>query len=80
MRTVSIGKPRNLQEVIVALADLERDINRLLLKVPSGQVGGTATSPVILGVQESGGPTLLTIGSIANGQALKRVGNAIIGF
>jgi hypothetical protein len=63
----------------MALADLERDINRLLLKVPSGQVGGTATSPTILGIQESGG-TLLTIGAIANGQALKRTGTAIVGF
>lgn len=43
-----------------------------------GQIGGTSTAPLIIGLTESGG-TQLTIGAIGDGQLLKRVGNQIIG-
>lgn len=45
----------------------------------AGQIGGTAASPDVRGIRETAGPTLLTIGSIADGQVLVRAGSTIIG-
>ncbi len=44
----------------------------------AGQLSGTAASPTVVGVKESGGQTL-SIGAIADGQILKRVGTTIAG-
>jgi hypothetical protein len=44
-----------------------------------GQLGGTATSPTVLGLRETSGPTLLTAGAVADGQFLKRVGTTVVG-
>src|SRR3972149_1366607 len=43
-----------------------------------GQLGGTAASPDVRGIRETGGPTLLTIGAIVDGEFLKRSGSNII--
>src|SRR3990167_9522832 len=34
----------------------------------AGQIGGSASSPDVRGVRETGGPTLLTMGAVADGQ------------
>lgn len=43
-----------------------------------GQIGGTGTSPTITGIRETSGPTLLTIGTINDGEYLKRVGSTLV--
>lgn len=43
-----------------------------------GQIGGTSESPTIIGLRETSGPSLLTIGAVADGEFLKRSGNTII--
>lgn len=45
----------------------------------AGQLGGTAASPDVRGLRETGGPTLLTLGAIADGQYLMRSGTNLIG-
>lgn len=45
----------------------------------SGQLGGTYPGPDVRGMRESGGPTLLTIGTILDGQILVRYGSAVVG-
>lgn len=45
-----------------------------------GQLGGSKTVPDVRGLRETGGPTLLTMGAVADGQVLKRVGSDIVGF
>lgn len=45
-----------------------------------GQVGGTyPTSLDVRGLRETSGPTLLTLGSVADGEYLKRSGSTVIG-
>jgi hypothetical protein len=44
-----------------------------------GQIGGTPTSPDVRGLRETGGPTNLTMGAVADGQYLKRSGTTIVG-
>lgn len=45
----------------------------------AGQLGGTGTSPDVRGLRETGGPTLLTVGAIADGEYGKRVGSTFVG-
>jgi len=45
----------------------------------AGQLGGTAESPDVRGLRETGTPTLLTMGAVADGQVLKRSGSTIVG-
>jgi hypothetical protein len=45
----------------------------------AGQLGGTADSPTVTGVTETGGPTALAMGAVPDGQYLKRVGTTIAG-
>lgn len=45
----------------------------------AGQLGGTAVSPDVRGVRETGGPTLLSIAAIPDGNFLKRSGTSIVG-
>lgn len=45
----------------------------------SGQLGGTYPGPDVRGIRETSGPTLLTLGAIADGQTLVRSGATIIG-
>lgn len=80
-KTLTIGKPQDLAGVLVALVDLEKNLNRAfdyVLKV-AGQIGGAAQSPYILGIRETGGPTLLTIGAVPDGTVLMRVGATVVG-
>jgi hypothetical protein len=44
-----------------------------------GQLGGTYPNPDVRGLRETGGPTLLTYGAIANGELLQRSGATVIG-
>lgn len=44
-----------------------------------GQLGGSYPSPDVRGLRETSGPTELSIGSISDGQFLKRDGTSIIG-
>jgi len=48
----------------------------------AGDLGGTATSPTVVqarGLRETSGPTTLSMGSVSDGQVLKRSGSNIIG-
>ena len=48
----------------------------------SGDLGGTYPGPTVTqarGIRETSGPTTLTVGAIADGQTLKRVGSTIVG-
>lgn len=45
----------------------------------AGQLGGSTTSPDVRGLRETSGPTLLTLGSIADGEVLTRSGSNLIG-
>jgi hypothetical protein len=45
----------------------------------AGQLGGTADSPTVTGVTETGGPTALAMGAVPDGQYLKRVGATVAG-
>lgn len=48
----------------------------------SGDLAGSYPSPTVTqarGLRETSGPTTLTIGAIADGQTLRRVGTAIVG-
>jgi len=47
--------------------------------VVAGQIGGTPSSPTVIGLRETSGPTLLELGSIADGQYGKRVGSTFVG-
>lgn len=44
-----------------------------------GQLGGTYPNPDVRGLRETAGPTNLTMGAVADGQTLKRVGSTIVG-
>jgi len=44
-----------------------------------GQLGGTAASPDVRGIRETSGPTLLTLGAIADGEYARRVGSTLVG-
>ncbi len=43
-----------------------------------GQLGGTYPNPDVRGIRETSGPTSLTIGTITDGQFLKRVGSTLV--
>lgn len=45
----------------------------------AGQLGGTGASPDVRGLRETGGPTLLTMGAVADGSLLSRSGSTIVG-
>lgn len=45
----------------------------------SGQLGGTYPGPDVRGIRETGGPTLLTIGGIADDEVLARSGSSVVG-
>jgi hypothetical protein len=45
----------------------------------AGQIGGTGASPDVRGVRESGGPTLLSMGAVVDGECLARSGTTIDG-
>lgn len=63
---------------------LESDVTNLVTDlgnkvIVAGQIGGTATSPDVRGLRETSGPTLLTLGAVAEGQMLIRSGTTLIG-
>jgi len=45
----------------------------------AGQLGGTYPDPDVRGLRETSGPTLLTLGSISDGQFLRRSGTTVVG-
>ena len=71
--TVSVGNHTHVESEV---ANLTTDLAaRVQL---GGQLGGTATSPDVRGIRESAGPTLLTIGTLVDGEYLKRSGTTLI--
>ena len=44
----------------------------------AGHLSGSAAVPEVVGLKETGGPTLLTVAGITDGQFLKRVGTTIV--
>jgi hypothetical protein len=44
-----------------------------------GQLGGTYPNPDVRGLRETAGPTLLTLGAIADGDCIRRVGSTAVG-
>ncbi len=61
------------------LAQLNALINDATLPALAGQLGGTAASPDVRGIRETGGPTLLTLGAIADTELLVRAGGTVVG-
>lgn len=61
------------------LSDLNSKVSDASLVALAGQLGGTAASPDVRGLRETGGPTLLTLGAIADGQVLRRSGSTVVG-
>lgn len=45
----------------------------------SGQLGGSYPGPDVRGLRTTTGPTLLTVGAVADGEFIKRVGSTVIG-
>jgi len=45
-----------------------------------GDLGGTYASPSVAAITETTGPTSLTIGAIAVGETLRRVGSTVVGY
>lgn len=45
----------------------------------ANHLGGTALLPTVIGIQETGGPTSLIVGAIADGKFTKRSGSTFIG-
>lgn len=45
----------------------------------AGQLGGSAAAPDVRGIRTTTGPTLLTVGAVADGEYLQRVGTTIVG-
>lgn len=61
------------------LANLNVKVSDATLLALAGQLGGSAASPDVRGIRETSGPTLLTIGAIADGQFARRVGSTLVG-
>lgn len=61
------------------LVDLNAKVSDASLVALAGQIGGTAASPDVRGVRETGGPTLLTLGGIAEGEYARRSGSTLVG-
>jgi hypothetical protein len=61
-----------------AMTDFMRQVDATFMTV-GGQIGGTASVPTVLGIRETGGPTLLTFGAVPDGKVLGRSGNTIVG-
>ena len=45
----------------------------------ANQLGGTAALPTVTGVTETGGPTALAMGAVADGALLARSGATVVG-
>ena len=59
------------------LANLNSKVSDATLLNLAGQLGGTAAFPDVRGIRETGGPTNLTLGTITDGEFLKRTGTTI---
>jgi len=61
------------------LANLNAKISDGPVVKLAGQLGGTAALPDVRGLRETSGPTLLTLGAVADGQYIKRSGATAVG-
>ncbi len=68
-------------DVQSAIVEVRNDTDtKLGAKVQiGGQLGGTISSPTVIAITETGGPTALTIGAIADGELVGRVGTELRG-
>lgn len=73
-------------ELLPLLKQLRTEVNGIAIPTslpPSGaaggQLGGTYPNPDVRGVRETAGPTLLTLGAVADGEFLKRSAATVIG-
>ncbi len=75
----TIGAGTSSVTLPIAESDVTNLTTDLAAKVVvGGQIGGTAASPTVLGIRETLGPTLLTCGTITDGEFLKRVGLTLV--
>ena len=74
LRTLGVGSQQAAAGNDARLSD-----SRTPTGAAGGQLGGTFPNPDVRGIRETAGPTMLTLGAVADGQLLKRVGNTIIG-
>lgn len=64
---------------LVQLVASAKEVLEDFAQVDGGQLGGSGAAPDVRGLRETGGPTLLTLGAVADGEYLKRDGTAIVG-
>lgn len=68
------SSPANISGYVREATALLRGIIQL-----AGQLGGSAAAPDVRGLRTTSGPTLLTMGAVADGEVLTRSGSTIIG-
>jgi hypothetical protein len=78
-RTPLIHNLGGVQHAADTLANINTKVSDADIIALAGQIGGTAALPDIRGLRETGGPTLLTIAVVNDGQYLKRNGATLIG-
>jgi hypothetical protein len=80
-RRLAGGDVSNTAAGNLVATDMQAAINELDSEKAAlaGQLGGSVASPDVRGLRETGGPTLLTMGVVADGKYLKRDGATIVG-
>lgn len=63
----------------VTNADTRNTNSRAPTGAAGGSLGGTYPNPSVRKLRETGGPTTLTLGAIADGKYLKRSGSTVVG-
>lgn len=61
------------------LADVNAKVSDADMVALAGQIGGSAATPDIRGIRETGGPTLVAVGDIPDGSVVQRIGSGLVG-